>query len=217
MKIAFLNVGRPQIVVFEDHRYSTAIRRKSSAESIELTPRGLLGDRVADSRHHGSADQALCVYSLENYALVGEFVGRKLEIPSFGENLTTLGTLETQVCIGDIFQIAVARVQITQPRQPCATLARNLLNSDVIEWIARTGRSGFYLRVLSPGTLHADDSIELVDRPQPSMPVADVLIQRYLATPDADRLREWIAVPELADGYRQVLRRRLKIDSLPED
>ena len=43
---------------------------------------------------------------------------------TFGENFAVRNQTESDVCIGDIFQIGEVKVQVSQPRQPCWKPAR---------------------------------------------------------------------------------------------
>src|SRR5215203_1748734 len=57
------------------------------------------GDGQADTKNHGGAGKAICVYAYEHYAYWQEQFGLT-EVPTgaFGENFTTLGLLENDVC-----------------------------------------------------------------------------------------------------------------------
>jgi MOSC domain-containing protein YiiM len=37
----------------------------------------------------------------------------------FGENISTVGLTEQNVCVGDQFSLGTARIQVAQARQPC--------------------------------------------------------------------------------------------------
>jgi MOSC domain-containing protein YiiM len=86
----------------------------------------------------------------------------------FGENLTTQGLDESGVCIGDIFRMGRARVQVTQPRQPCLKLGLRFEDSQMIKAMVRYGLSGWYLRVLEPGLVEAGASITMLNRANPA-------------------------------------------------
>jgi MOSC domain-containing protein YiiM len=90
---------------------------------------------------------------------------------AFGENLTVDGLDEDSVCIGDVLEIGSVRMEVSQPRQPCATLARRHQVRDMIAIVRRTGRGGWYLRVLAEGPVEAGQTIQVVDRPNPEWPV----------------------------------------------
>lgn len=44
---------------------------------------------------------------------------RIARVPAFGEYISTLGITEADVCVGDIFKLGNATLQISQGRQPC--------------------------------------------------------------------------------------------------
>ena len=69
----------------------------------------------------------------------------------FGENFTIAGLSEQTACIGDTYQIGEARVQVSQPRGPCWKIARRWRIEDLTARVLATGRTGWYLRVLTEG------------------------------------------------------------------
>lgn len=148
-----------------DKPWQTGFFKQLQTEPCWLGYGGFLGDQQADRANHGGVDKAVCVYPIEHYA---EWRGtlRLPEVPhgAFGENLTTHGLIESSVCIGDVFTVGEARVQISQPRQPCWKLARRWRIKDLSAQVERTGRTGFYFRVLRHGTVAAGDAITLVER-----------------------------------------------------
>jgi MOSC domain-containing protein YiiM len=136
---------------------------------------GLAGDQQADLRVHGGPDKAVYCYPIEHYAkwLAELPSAEALLVPGgFGENLTTLGFDEDGVCIGDILRIGSVTAQVTQPRQPCFKLGLRFANTQMLRAMTRSGRSGWYLRVLEPGLVEAGASITTIDRLNPSWPVA---------------------------------------------
>jgi MOSC domain-containing protein YiiM len=175
MRVISVSAGRPALVVCNGRTYSTAINKRPARGTVELNAEGLAGDRVADDRHHGGPDQALCCYPYEHYPHWQKQLNRFLEPPAFGENLTTQGLLETGTCIGDILEVGSARVQVTQPRQPCWKLANRHHERRLPAWINALGYTGFYMRVLEPGEVCAGDELTLVERPCRSLTVWTVM------------------------------------------
>lgn len=55
----------------------------------------------------------------------------------FGENPTVEGPMEDEVCIGDVFRIGLARLEVTQPRWPCFKLAMKMQMEEFIDRFAR--------------------------------------------------------------------------------
>src|ERR1051325_11063003 len=105
MRVVSLNIGRPQLRLKEGRPYSTAINRRPVDGPVELTATGFVDDRVSDSKNHGGPDKAVCCYPVEHYAYWRERLAAEMPLPSFGENFTTEGLLEEDVCIGDTFDV----------------------------------------------------------------------------------------------------------------
>jgi MOSC domain-containing protein YiiM len=136
---------------------------------------GLAGDHQADLRVHGGPDKAIYCYPVEHYEkwrALAPSAGALLVPGGFGENLTTRGLDEDHVCIGDIYRIGGATVQVTQPRQPCFKLAMRFNDRRIGRAMVRSGMSGWYLRVLEPGLVESGSSITLLERPNPDWPIA---------------------------------------------
>jgi MOSC domain-containing protein YiiM len=206
-----VQVGRPRTVGTPDaedrmeRAFTSAIWKSPVSGPVFAGTLGLAGDAVADTKVHGGVDQALLMYAASHYPLWEAELGRPLAFGSFGENLTVEGLDESAVCIGDVLEIGRVTLEVSQPRQPCATLARRHQIPDMIAIVRRNGRSGWYLRVLIEGRVEAGQAIRLADRPNPSWTVRRAA-QAYLA-----REREPVAAAELArcrglsDGWRSRL------------
>ena len=102
-------------------RPPSAIAKTPVAGPVEIGFEGLLVDAQADRTVHGGAEKALHHYAADHYAAwIAEGYLPDGAVPAaFGENLSTLGVTEEQVCIGDVFRLGTARVQVSQGRQPC--------------------------------------------------------------------------------------------------
>lgn len=203
MRLVSLNIGRPVLVSHAGRQYSTAINRHPAAQSLRLTTLGFEGDRVADAEHHGGPDRAACCYPWEHYAHWSTRLGVELPVPSFGENLTTVGLLEDEICIGDRFSLGEAVVQVSQPRQPCYKLANKLGSPQLPAWITERAFTGFYVRVLHEGNVAPDSAFERVDRPNPGFTVARVALALLTPAGSAEERARLAELPELSAGWRQ--------------
>jgi len=127
----------------------------------------------------------------------------------FGENLTTEGLLEETVHIGDRFRIGSAQFMVTQPRMPCVKLGIRFNRPDMVKRFLQSGRSGFYFAVLKEGEFAAEDSIELLERDDHNVTIADVVdLYRGDAT-NQDMLRRISELPSLPNSWRDYFRKRL--------
>jgi MOSC domain-containing protein YiiM len=139
---------------------------------------GLSGDVQADLRFHGGRDKAIHHYPFENY----EFWSKIYPDSEFdrarpgyvGENISTIGYTESEVCIGDIFELGEAIVQISEGRTPCRKLDMRFEIGGLGRKIRNTGKIGWYYRVLRRGSLKSGDILRLTERPFPNWTVERV-------------------------------------------
>lgn len=186
----------------------SAIGKRPVAGPVAVTARGLIGDAQADLSVHGGPDKALHHYAADHYpAWRSELARDDLAPGAFGENIAAYGLTEANVCIGDIFTLGSATVQVSQGRQPCWKLAAHAGEPRMAWLFQKTGRTGWYYRVLSPGTIEAGAPITLVDRPWPDWSVQRVTaarLTRRVTPAEAQALAE---LPELAEGWRAAFAR----------
>lgn len=74
------------------------------------------GDRPADLTFHGGPDKAVYAYPADHLPRWNEELGTTFGPGTFGENLTTRGWLEDEVCIGDVWAWGDALLQVSRPR-----------------------------------------------------------------------------------------------------
>jgi MOSC domain-containing protein YiiM len=173
---------------------------------------GLVGDQQADLRAHGGPNKAVYCYPIEHYAkwLAERPTAEALLVPGgFGENLTILGFDEDSVCIGDILRIGSVTAQVTQPRTPCFKLGLRFADTQMLRAMTRSGRSGWYLRVLEPGLVEAGASITIIDRFNPFWPV--VRLNRMLREgAGPDEIAELASLRGISNDIRIPARARVK-------
>lgn len=181
MRLLSVNVSRPKTVSFDGRSYATGIDKSAVDGAVWLSRLNLAGDGQGDPKNHGGQYQAVYCYPHEHYAYWASELWREdFAFGQFGENFTTLGLLEYAVCIGDIFRIGEALIQVTQPRVPCYKLANKLGIPGFDRTFLRANRSGFYAQVLEEGVVQAGDSIALAGKGPVGMSVAEVNSALYL-------------------------------------
>lgn len=178
----------------------------STPGRIAIRRIGLADDKQADLRVHGGRDKAVYLYPAEHYAAWRQEPPENSTIlvpGGFGENLTTLGLREENVCIRDILLTGSALLQVTQPRQPCFKLALRFDDKRMPGAMLRTGRSGWYAPVLEEGILESPIPIGLVEWPNRAWPVSRLvrLITHRAGT--LDDMVELSDLPGLAEHWRQ--------------
>lgn len=209
MRVVSVNVGRPRTVEHQGRQVRTGIYKAPVAGPVHIGRLNLDGDAQADLRVHGGPDKAVYAYPSEHYAYWARELRRELPWGQFGENLTVEGLLEDDVCIGDVFRVGAARLEVAQPRTPCFKLAMKMQVDDFIDRFAASLRTGFYLRVLTEGAVEAGSAIARETRGAGGLLVREAYRLRHGPAPDAAALRQALSVPALAPGWRQAYEKRL--------
>jgi MOSC domain-containing protein YiiM len=199
-----VQVGVPRTVLQNGEEVSTGIFKTPVKKRLWMRALNLDGDRQADLSVHGGRDKAVYAYPSEHYEYwKGELPGMDLPWGSFGENLTTSGLLEGDVCLGDRFAIGAAEVVVTQPRLPCFKLNLKFQRDDMIKRFLESRRTGFYFRVLREGEVGAGDEIVLVHQDENRVSVLDAL-RLYLRESDSSELRNRaLQVEYLSPSWRK--------------
>ena len=165
---------------------------------------GVGQDFLGDRRHHGGTDQAVYAVAHEELAHWAAEVGRELPPGSFGENLTVAGLDVDGALVGEIWAIGdTVRLQVTGPRIPCATFARAMREDRWVKRFTVRGRTGAYLRVLTPGSVRAGDPVVVESRPDHDI---DVPLMFRALTTERHLLPRLIEVgPDLSEEGRREL------------
>jgi MOSC domain-containing protein YiiM len=216
--VSSIQIGKPASYGSEDalnphdKTWTTGFFKTPVEGPVFAGTTNLEGDGQADLENHGGVDKAVLAYSADHYPKWR----RELRMPdmphgAFGENLTIAGLSEESVCIGDIFGIGAARFEVSQPRQPCWKLARRWRMHELLGMVIRTGRSGWYLRVLDPGGIESQMPVTLLERPNPEWSIARANQILHQHKTDLALTRELAGVPRLADSWSEELRERAEL------
>ena len=207
MKTEILAVLCGQVRPFRGDDEPSAIGKLPVEHAVAVGPLGLAGDEQADRTVHGGIDKAIHHYPADHYAWWRAHLG---DVPllgapgAFGENISTSGLDEQNVCLGDRFRLGTALVEVSQARQPCWKLDHRFGTKGVMAQVVKTRRTGWYYRVLEPGQVRAGESLELMERPYPDWPLAS-LFALLIGGDAKDRpadLRALRDVPVLAETWK---------------
>ena len=201
-----LQVGLPRNVLQGDEQVSTGIFKTPVSSRVMMRTLNLDGDRQADLSVHGGPNKAVYAYPSENYPFwKNELPDAALPWGAFGENLTTSGLQESDVCIGDRFTIGAAEVVVTQPRLPCFKLNLKFGRDDMVKRFLASRRTGFYLRVLREGEVGAGDQIVRIHENEQRVSVVQTLLL-HLRESNSNELRQRVLQVEyLSPSWRKEL------------
>ena len=189
----------------------SAIAKFPTAGPQHLIETGFISDEQADLRVHGGADKAVHHYPAEHYTF-----WQSKRFPSsfafqpggFGENVSCAGLREVDVCLGDIFELGSAIVQISQGRQPCWKLNKHTRVDEMAMLMQQSGKTGWYYRVLQQGQVQTGDPIKLVERLHESWDMRRLISARFDKNISREEAKELSEIEELASGWRQYFFKR---------
>ena len=219
MKLLSVNVSKPRDVAYHGKMVRTGIFKEPVKERVLLQKLGLDGDGHGDPTVHGGIDKAVYAYPVEHYEHWKRELGRdELPFGQFGENFTVKGMLEEEVHIGDVFQIAGAQVQVTQPRVPCFKLGLKIGCSSFPKHFLASERSGFYLRVVAEGDVGADDRIERIKIDSARLSIKEIHRVYYFDNLNRQGITRVLDVSALSDSWRESFEGFLeKCDSVQDE
>lgn len=184
---------------------------------VRLTTLGFAGDEHV-YEDHGGPDMAVLLYPIEHYAYWAELGLDLPEVSAFAENLTVSGLVETDVNIGDVFQVASpglgpatdpVRLQVCQPRSPCLKIAARYGRKDLPVLVQQSGFIGYLARVLCEGEVAAGDTLQLVERTS-SISVAEAGRIANVDRNDHAGARRVLELDALGSSTRRMLEARLE-------
>ncbi len=159
---------------------TSAIAKYPREGPVQILADGFAPDEQADRRVHGGPEKAVHLYPLDHHTfwrswLTDAAALALLDEPgAFGSNLAVREIDESQVHIGDRFRLGSAVLEVNQPRQPCWKVDHRFGVKGMTAAIVKTGRSGWYFRVIEPGECQAGDRLERTQRGDEAWSVARV-------------------------------------------
>jgi MOSC domain-containing protein YiiM len=209
MELLAISLAEPRQVEHNGRRVSTGIFKQPVAGPVRATALGLEGDVQVDRENHGGHDKAIYAYTVENYRFWERELGREpLPFGQFGENFTVRGMPDDAVHIGDVFGIGPLRVQVTQPRVPCFKLGIRMGDPGFVETFLRSGRVGFYLRVLEEGEVEAGQPIIRIAEDGEQLTIRDAMLALLKGPRQQDIIDRALRIDALSDAWREDLQKR---------
>jgi MOSC domain-containing protein YiiM len=219
VRLTALLTGRLQAL--DARGTQSGIHKEERCGPVYLGAEGLAGDEQGDRKRHGGPEKALHHYAYEHYAYWRAWCG-PLDVLSrpgaFGENLSTTGLTEDNCCIGDVYALGTAVLQVSQARQPCWKLNQRFGRKDMALQLQRSRLTGWYYRVLQAGFIAAGDQLRLLERPHAAWPLRRLLNSIY---GEAERmhlptLAEIAGLEALSPSWRQLAQKRLECGVLED-
>jgi MOSC domain-containing protein YiiM len=181
---------------------------KQSMPQVSVDESGIIGDIQADKRFHGGPEKALHQYALSSYEKIIKrypLLHQQANSGMIGENLSVTDMNEHNVCIGDIYKVGSAILQVSSPRMPCWKIDAKFKQPDLHQFINQHRLNGWYYRVLQAGDMTLNDEFILQQRPN-----TDVTVDTLLKVIDAEAERQLLELVSNAIGLDPEWQHRLQ-------
>ncbi|MBK7844055.1 MAG: MOSC domain-containing protein [Bdellovibrionales bacterium] len=214
-KVLSLHRGQPN---FLNHRPEifTGIN-KAEVDLLTVFFDRIEGDGVANRIHHGGSKRVIHHFPREHYEFFREtYNGKEFSEGSMGENLSTRGVGESDVCIGDIYEIGKVRLALTEPRKPCATIDHQFGVKGLARLTQEKSKTGWFYKVLREGLIRRGQKLILLERPFPQLTV-ESCIQALLVTFDKNILGLISSNPVISESWRRPAQDYLITGIRPDD
>jgi MOSC domain-containing protein YiiM len=175
MKIIGLYSGK--LTNIGEKRSPTGINKQSMSQ-VSVDELGIIGDIQVDKRYHGGPEKALHQYALSSYEKIVKrypLLHKQVNPGMIGENLSTTDMNEHNVCIGDIYKVGGAILQVSSPRIPCWKIDAKFKQPDLHQFISQHRLNGWYYRVLQAGDITLRDVFVLQQRPNTGITIDALL------------------------------------------
>ena len=148
----------------------------------------------------------MLLYAAAHYPVwQAELNRREIGPGGFGENFTVDGLTEEMACIGDIYGIGEAHIQVTGPRYPCWKIERRWNLAGLTARVAETGRTGWYCRTLQEGMIQPNVPIVLIERPYPAWTIALTNDFVHSRNKDVEAARALASCPLLNEWWQELV------------
>ncbi len=175
---------------------------KSPVPLLSVNKDGTEQDEQGNKKLHGGPEKVLHQFSLKNYELLRtQYPENPFEAGSIGENMLVEGMDDDNVYIGDTWQFGEVILQVSAPRAPCNKISHRFGIKNLDRFVGEHGATGWYYRVLQTGSIHVKDKVTLLERPDISVSVKDLMQCTFTKT-DPDAARAYTALPVLDDEWR---------------
>ena len=195
MKLISLNIGQRRTQQNGGKQETTGIYKLPVQGKVTITSLGIVEDFIGSPKHHGGPDQAVYVYTLDDYDWWSKELGRDLAPGTFGDNLTIRGLDNAHVNIGDRLILGDVILEVSAPRIPCSTLATRMNDPQFVKRYRAAERPGLYCRVIAEGEIEAGVEATVQRSAGEAVGTIEVFRDWYENDKDEATLRRFLRAP----------------------
>ena len=175
MHIVSVNIGEKRTVKWNNKTVETGIFKYPVKNAIYLDTENVKNDAIINLKKHGGTDKAVYAYGENHYRYFKDLhPNLDWKYGIFGENLTVNHLDETQIHIGEIYQLGEAKLQVSQPRSPCFKLGIRFNDQAIVKQFWNSTKCGVYFRVLEVGFVDINDELILLESADQNSTITDI-------------------------------------------
>ena len=175
MIVKSVNIGEKKIINYKGKIIETGIFKFPVNQPIFLGVLDVENDAVIERRYHGGINKAVYAYSENHYDYWKNlYPDLEWQFGMFGENLTISNLEETEINIGDTFQLGETIIEVTQPREPCMKLGLRFGTQKVLKQFWNSTKCGIYFKVIKTGHVNTGDKLTPIEKFKDHPTVAEV-------------------------------------------
>lgn len=206
MKVISTNLGTPTTITWNNKEVTTGIFKSPVESSIQLGPTDVMHDHVIDRKYHGGEHKACYLYGANHYPFWKDLYPElDWNWGMFGENITVDNCEEEKTFIGSVYQMGTAKVQVSQPRQPCFKLGIRFEDQGVLKQFVNESRSGVYFRVITPGEVKKGDKFQLIEQDKAGITVAQLYKALFRKQDDSAVISKIVEHEAIPVGLREYI------------
>ena len=194
MILISVNRSGPKPIESAKQLSHTGIFKEAVEEAVYISDLGLDGDVQVDTENHGGVDQAVYLYSQEDYEWFAEKHTINVKPGLFGENLTLSSFGTDTLYVGDRFQIGEVLLELTDPRIPCVTFAARMKDLQFVKKFKQAERPGVYARVLQRGYVQKGDEVTYL-RAQSDVTMLESFRFFFKKSPSKEEIKRQLSAP----------------------
>lgn len=209
IKILSVNTGVPRSYTLDGVTLETSMIRVPQ-DKIYVETRRVVGDIFSGSNIHGVPEAVVYALSLDRYDYWSTYLGYKVGIGFFGENLSIDILREEEIFLGDEFIAGTTALRVTGPRYPCNRLNFVSNNKNTRDHFAEKAWPGVYFEVIKQGEISPKNQLLLKKRVQDKVSVQDLFLAlRSLERrePLNDNILKVKDSPHVLDKYKLKIRK----------
>jgi len=175
MIVKSVNIGAKRTIDYKGKIVETGIFKFPVKQAIFLGEEDVENDAVIDRKYHGGIEQAVYGYS-ENHYEYWKKLYPKLDwqYGMFGENLTISNLEETEIHVGNRYQLGEVILEVTKPREPCFKLGIRFGTQTILKQFWNSTMCGVYFKILQTGNVAVNDTLVLIKNCENTPTISEV-------------------------------------------